>query len=390
MVKRKVNNAHGCRNLAVKTRKKGEVDVPSGTVLVDVRKNNWRLGSAFARGGFGMLYKAAKSPSNQEQFVCKIEPKSNGPIFCEIHFYLRTNDQVKMTEFMHQHNLVHLGVPVMQGHGQNEDHRFLIMNKYGENMEKSSLLVDNILLLACQLIYILEYIHSFGYTHNDVKASNIVMDLNDKRKVYLIDFGLTNKFRSNTSDHIPMKIRPKCMHDGTIDYTSLDAHNGIQGSRRSDLEILFYNLIDWLSGGKLPWRPYIQNADKIKQMKLDVKNNPDDMLSQCLKNKLKPKAIIELKKFANHIYELGYDQCPNYELCRTHLLNIVQIDKIKFNGLLLSSVNSDTLCAVNTKSTTRGQENHFEMNSHCDIGNPIARVRKRNARPFNRSIQTDE
>ena len=40
-------------------------------------------------------------------------------------------------------------------------------------------------------------------------------------------------------------------HDGTLEYTSRDAHTGAH-SRRGDMETLGYNLVHWASG-TLPW-----------------------------------------------------------------------------------------------------------------------------------------
>ncbi len=45
-----------------------------------------------------------------------------------------------------------------------------------------------------------------------------------------------------------------------IKYTSRDNHKGVE-SRRGDLEILGYNMIEW-SGGILPWQLYVKRMLK--------------------------------------------------------------------------------------------------------------------------------
>ena len=40
----------------------------------------------------------------------------------------------------------------------------------------------------------LEYLHSRGYTHNDVKAQNLLLD-SSGCDVYLVDFGLASKYK---------------------------------------------------------------------------------------------------------------------------------------------------------------------------------------------------
>ncbi len=53
----------------------------------------------------------------------------------------------------------------------------------------------------------------------------------------------------------------KKAHNGTLKYTSRDNHKGVE-SRRGDLEILGYNMIEW-SGGILPWQHLCKkNAEK--------------------------------------------------------------------------------------------------------------------------------
>jgi vaccinia related kinase len=64
----------------------------AGTVLNDIFKKPWCLGKPIGQGGFGLIYTANRGesqPKNSDdaEFVIKIEPKSNGPLFSEIHFY---------------------------------------------------------------------------------------------------------------------------------------------------------------------------------------------------------------------------------------------------------------------------------------------------------------
>lgn len=45
-----------------------------------------------------------------------------------------------------------------------------------------------------QVLHSLEYIHSKGYTHNDVKAANLLSHPSNPNLLYLVDFGLAVKY----------------------------------------------------------------------------------------------------------------------------------------------------------------------------------------------------
>lgn len=69
---------------------------------------------------------------------------------------------------------------------------------------------------------ILEYIHFKKYVHADIKGANLLLDLKTRDQVYLVDFGLASRY--TTKDEY--KLDPKKAHNGTIEYTSRDAHMG--------------------------------------------------------------------------------------------------------------------------------------------------------------------
>lgn len=71
---------------------------------------------------------------------------------------------------------------------------------------------------------ILEYIHSKGYVHADIKGANLLLGLTKKteNQVYLLDYGLAGHYFTGNV----FKPDPKKAHNGTIEYLSTDAHLG--------------------------------------------------------------------------------------------------------------------------------------------------------------------
>ena len=79
--------------------------------------------------------------------------------------------------------------------------------------------------------------------------------------MYLVDFGLVSKYQRQGT-HLEYKPDPRMAHDGTIEYNSRDAHIGAK-SRRSDLEVLGYNLVHWMSG-TLPWLDSLADPKQVQ------------------------------------------------------------------------------------------------------------------------------
>jgi len=122
--------------------------LPKGETMTDTIKQKWVLGKAIGVGGFGELYLAAfLSPDGKtspEKFVVKVEPHSNGPLFVEVHFYLRATKTEEMEKFKEKGGLKHLGVPKLVANGSHvkngQTYRFLVMERFGSDLQR---ILDN-------------------------------------------------------------------------------------------------------------------------------------------------------------------------------------------------------------------------------------------------------
>lgn len=95
-----------------------------------------------------------------------------------------------------------------------------------------------------------------------------------KGTIYLIDFGLSKRFRDpKTGLHIPEKDGKSLV--GTARYSSIYTHLGIEQSRRDDLEALAYSII-YLGKGTLPWQGIrAKNKNDKYQKILELKINTE-------------------------------------------------------------------------------------------------------------------
>ncbi|XP_074644610.1 serine/threonine-protein kinase VRK1-like [Tubulanus polymorphus] len=301
--------------------------VPEGTVLRDVLKHEWKVGKPIGQGGFGMIYLAdvnsSKDVSPDAPYVLKIEPHSNGPLFCEIHFYQRVAKAALIEKWISEKRLKSLGVPKFVATGAHdlngEKNRFMIMEHFGQDLQKlfehhgKVFPRKTVNQLAIKILNSLQYVHSQEYVHADIKAANLLLALDPKgsNEVYLVDYGLATKYTSDNKAK-EYKEDPKKAHDGTVEFTSIDAHKGVAPSRRGDLEILGYCLLQWLCS-RLPWEDKLTNKNYVRDQKIKYMDDIPLLMKTCFPDSTHPAEIeIYLKK----VRELSYVETPNYDAFR--------------------------------------------------------------------------
>ncbi|AAF15030.1 m142R [Myxoma virus] len=293
-------------------------EIEPGDVLIDASKREWVLGDILGKGGFGYIYTARLCSEEEfDKYVIKIEPKSNGPLFVEQVFYQRVGKTDMVTDWCKKNNLPYLGIPSFHGFGfytkNKKDYRFIIIDRLGCDLynilqyNNYTLPLKTVCLIAIKIIVVLKYLHEHGYAHSDIKASNIAIGARDKNKIYLLDYGLSYRFMVD-GRHVLYKRDPKKMHNGTIEFTSTDMHNGACPSRRGDLETLGYCLIKWL-GGTLPWEDNLKNCKYVMESKIkflnDIKQGIETSLSACVE---------PLRRYFLYVKSLAYEQRPDYDL----------------------------------------------------------------------------
>lgn len=141
--------------------------------------------------------------------------------------------------------------------------------------------------------------------------------------VNVVDFGLANKYRDpNTYLHIP--YREKIKLTGTARYASINAHLGIEQSRRDDLESLGYIMLYFLRGS-LPWQD-LKAATKEEKYNCIMKKKMEtsvESLCRGLPN--------EFVRYLNYTRSLRFDDKPNYSYLRKIFRDLFVNEHFKYD-----------------------------------------------------------
>lgn len=268
---------------------------------------NYKIGSLIGQGSFGNVYSCKNKLTNND-YAMKIDKTAYDVksirYEASILKYLKKVPNVA--------NLIH--------YGSIDNKQYMVLELYGLTLEeyiisnKSIRMIDKI-NYALQMLNIIKNVHSKGIIHRDIKPENFVFTI-DMRELVLIDFGLSKLYLDGSKNHKRQNKTEKLI--GCLHYASINSHDKIELSRRDDLISLFYSFI-YMFFGKLPWNNISSKtiSSKMEMIKYEKKMFIHNQDYDC--NIMK-----KMKNTVNYLYELDYDEKPNYFLMEIHINNILE------------------------------------------------------------------
>ncbi|KAK4482468.1 hypothetical protein RD792_009626 [Penstemon davidsonii] len=258
----------------------------------------FKLGRKIGSGSFGELYLGVNIQTGEE-VAAKLEAvKTKHP---QLHY------ESKLYMLLQGGT----GIPHLKWFGVEGEYNAMVIDLLGPSLEdlfnycNRKFNLKTVLMLADQLINRVEYMHTRGFLHRDIKPDNFLMGLGRKaNQVYIIDYGLAKKYRDlQTHKHIPYRENKNLT--GTARYASVNTHLGVEQSRRDDLESLGYVLMYFLRGS-LPWQGLKAGTKKQKYDKISEKKMLTPIEVLC---KSSPSEFIS---YFHYCRSLRFDDKPDY------------------------------------------------------------------------------
>ena len=287
----------------------------------------YKIEKKIGQGSFGAVY-LGHSINDIQQVAIKSEKR------------LITKPLLESEAFL-LGNIKGIGIPKLISFGKTKYFTVLIEPLLGKNLldifiqKGKQFPLEELCLISLQVIDRLETIHAQNIIHRDIKPDNFLIKKEDPNIIYLVDFGLSKKYKSSRGKHIQFKLTGKLT--GTLRFASPNAVKEGEQSRKDDLISAGYMII-YLMKKKLPWQfiKGINSTDiyyKIYQKKKTI--TPENLCRDLPR---------ELAVYMRYVQQLGFESNPDYNYLRKLFHSILKIlnlsaDKLIFSWIKPSDIN---------------------------------------------------
>jgi len=259
--------------------------------------NKYKLLEKVGSGGCGSVYKGINIRTN-EFVAIKMERIST-----------LLKNEAKIYQYLGRYVGKHVeGIPHIKWYGLYEDKYCIVMNLLGPSlhhymfqMKKGPMELDEIYAFGRKMVERIHFIHSKDLLHRDIKPENFLLDPTSNNQLYLIDFGFAKLYKRD-GKHIPISYGKSMI--GSPHFVSMYVHQGIEPSRRDDLESIGYLMLWMFFNGHLPWNN--QDHESMLKLKIEIK---------------KMNIPSPLKQFILFCRIIEFDETPDYSFLTQFLIS---------------------------------------------------------------------
>ena len=339
----------------------------------------YKLTKLIGKGSFGCVFKGNNLIDNTEVAV-KLERKNYKAHLLEIESNFLTI-------------LKGYGIPEIKGFGYSGNYYVLIQELLGLNLMQIKYLknfrysLKDICMMAIQIIDRIEYVHSKLLIHRDIKPENFVVGYKNNSIIYIIDFGISRKYKSShTGKHLKYSLTGKMF--GTVRYASYNASRGVEQSRRDDLESIGYMLI-FLATGYLPWKGLSLKdknmRKKYMEMLLMKKYTPSKDLCKNL-----PSQFVD---YIDYCKKLTFEQDPDYEYLRSLFIDILEshnkLNDLKFSWIGFMNNKIPKKSSKNSKDIELNKNTSKDKDKYINLLKRKESPHKRLYKAIQKSLEKD-
>ena len=323
----------------------------------------YKTSKILGKGSFGCVFQGINIKS-KKMVAIKVEDKKSESNLLEIE-----------SSFLSL--LKGYGIPKLIGYGKYGNFNVMIQEILGFNLMQiknliSHFTIKDIAMMGIQILDRIEFIHSKYIIHRDIKPENFTTGFEDISTIYLIDFGISRKYRSSkTLKHVKYALTGRMF--GTVRYASYNASRGVEQSRRDDLESIA-NMLIYIYTGKLPWKGINlkdrQRKKKYLEMLLLKKFTSPEKICEGM-----PKEYVEFYKYCK---DLKFEQDPDYEylrnIFRKILINCMEYNDYKFSWILNKNYLKSLEKLFNHKINTQNIKQEKYINILTRVNSPGKRL----------------
>ncbi|WKY09901.1 hypothetical protein Q1695_002338 [Nippostrongylus brasiliensis] len=269
-------------------------------IAVGTQIERWYVEKKLGEGGFGAVYKV-RDPTGL--YALKVEGVDEKVQVLKMEVFVLSELAARGGRHFCK----------IEDKGRFGNYNYVVMTLVGKSLQDlrkernpQRLSLGCALSVGIQCLEALEDLHGIGYLHRDVKPGNYTVgrpELNELRKVYILDFGMCRKFTNDQG--IMRKPRAAAGFRGTVRYAPISCHMQRELCRKDDIETWIYQQVE-LTVGRVPWRE-VQDMNQVGEYKKRCRNPPalfELFAPPC------PREFIEIMQLVDS-YKY-YDQ-PNYQ-----------------------------------------------------------------------------